>query len=92
MATEIQPTGHLGGEPRVPILAHTTAMHEEQLQPDIEALAPRFEALGLADIAARLRALAVAAELTPEMAAPPALGSLLTQQLLSILAETDEGQ
>lgn len=58
----------------------TTLMHDDFFS-EIESLAPRFEALGLNDIGARLRALA---------SEPPRLGALLQQQILSILDDAEE--
>jgi hypothetical protein len=105
MTTGSQPFGHLDCHPVVGILASTYM--QDDAQPDVSAhideLAPRFEALGLSEIAARLRALATEPEtLQPEplqaeplqaeplAAEAPQLGRLLEQQLLSILDQTDQ--
>jgi hypothetical protein len=66
-------------------------MQDEQPQPEVSAhideLALGFEALGMGDIAARLRALSAA----PEPPSPaPRLGHLLEQQLRSILDQTEQ--
>jgi hypothetical protein len=55
-------------------------MHDDLLS-EIQSLAPRFEALGLEDIGARLRALG---------REPPRLGGLLHQQILSILDDAED--
>jgi hypothetical protein len=95
MTTESQPFGHLDCHPVVGILASTHM--QDEAQPDVAAhideIAPRFEALGLSDIAARLRALAAEPEpvqAEPLQAEAPQLGRLLEQQLLSILDQTDQ--
>ena len=66
---------------------------QDEPRPDvtekIDEFAPRFEALGLSDIAARLRALSGEPE-PPQPAAAPQLGALLEQQLLSILDQTEQ--
>jgi hypothetical protein len=68
-------------------------MKDDQLPPDtsadLGALAPRFDALGLGDIAARLRAL-IGAEPPTQARELPVLGPLLSQQLLSILDQTEQ--
>jgi hypothetical protein len=85
MATQLQPFGDLASCVEVRILA-STAMQDELL-PDLSAqideLTPRLEALGLSDIAARLRALSAQPE-------APRLSGLFEQQLLSILDQTEQ--
>jgi hypothetical protein len=87
MATRSQPNVYPDAAGVRAYSAEATRVQEEDtdLPTDIEGLAPRFEALGLGEIAARLRALLEPP--APEASPRVALSPHLEEQLLSILSD-----